>query len=172
MEWWVYIVRCADNSLYCGIAIDPQKRTEEHNQSKKGAAYTKSRRPVELVWKEKAANKSQALKREAEIKKMTKENKEIMIAAASSEIEVFSADFKSSDPNIQMLWYTLQILDHMGLKPIMWKLDDEFIESVSEYLDVTKEQAAKGKLWDVPVDMTSSFVGIVSEKEFYPILKE
>lgn len=65
--WHVYIVRCRDNSLYTGIALDVQQRIKKHN-SGDGAKYTRSRRPVKLVRKEKYATESQARKREAEIK--------------------------------------------------------------------------------------------------------
>ncbi|MDD5463459.1 MAG: GIY-YIG nuclease family protein [Methylococcales bacterium] len=73
--WFVYIVRCRDNSLYTGIALDVQQRIEKHN-SGDGAKYTRSRRPVKLVRKEKYATESQARKREAEIKGLTRIEKE------------------------------------------------------------------------------------------------
>ncbi|MFA6100242.1 MAG: GIY-YIG nuclease family protein [Patescibacteria group bacterium] len=65
--WHVYIVRCRDSSLYTGIALDVKQRVEKHN-SGEGAKYTRSRRPVKLVRKEKHATESRARKREAEIK--------------------------------------------------------------------------------------------------------
>jgi len=77
--WYVYIVRCSDNSLYCGITTDTTRRTSEHNTSKKGAKYTRSRRPVYLVWSITASCKSSASKLEYKIKKFTKSNKEKLI---------------------------------------------------------------------------------------------
>lgn len=71
----VYILLCADRTLYTGIAIDIDKRVHEHNTSAKGAKYTKARRPVELVYSEICDTKSMALKREIAIKKMTREQK-------------------------------------------------------------------------------------------------
>ncbi len=78
--WSTYLVRCADGSLYTGISTDVLKRIECHNAAK-GAAYTRSRRPVVLVWHEAAASESAARKREAEIKRWTKTQKESLLAA-------------------------------------------------------------------------------------------
>lgn len=78
--WYTYIVRCADNSLYTGITKNVADRIERHNAGK-GAAYTRSHRPVALVWKERAKSESVARKREAKIKKLTKKEKEKLICA-------------------------------------------------------------------------------------------
>lgn len=83
MEYTVYILRCADGSLYTGIARDAQKRLEQHN-SGKGAKYTRSRRPVELVYTEPAADKSAALKREIELKRLTHTEKQNLVDSRSS----------------------------------------------------------------------------------------
>ena len=73
--FFVYLLRCSDNSLYCGWTTDLEKRIEAHN-SGRGAKYTKSRRPVELVYSEECESKSAAMKREWFIKhKMTREEK-------------------------------------------------------------------------------------------------
>lgn len=80
MIYFIYLLRCADNSLYCGQTKDIERRIKEHNfDDFKSAKYTKSRRPVKLVYFEKYRTISQALKREFEIKKMTKIKKEILI---------------------------------------------------------------------------------------------
>ncbi len=76
--WSTYLVRCADGSLYTGISTDVLKRIECHNAAK-GAVYTRSRRPVVLVWHETAASESAARKREAEIKRLPKAQKERLI---------------------------------------------------------------------------------------------
>lgn len=76
--WSVYLVRCKDNSLYTGISNNVPKRVSAHN-SGKGARYTRSRRPVILVYSENAASKSAALKREAAIKRLTKKAKEKLV---------------------------------------------------------------------------------------------
>ena len=76
----LYILECADNTLYTGIAKEVGKRVEDHNSSPKGAKYTKARRPVKLVYEEKHRSKSAALKREIEVKKMTRSQKEKLIA--------------------------------------------------------------------------------------------
>ena len=71
---YTYILKCADNTLYCGYTNDISKRLEAHN-SGKGAKYTKPRLPVVLMYSEEFQTKSDALKRECEIKKMTREEK-------------------------------------------------------------------------------------------------
>ncbi|MDK7754004.1 MULTISPECIES: GIY-YIG nuclease family protein [Staphylococcus] len=71
---YIYIVRCKDGSLYTGYAKDIKQRIAKHN-SGQGAKYTKIRRPVELVYQEMFNTKSEALKREYEIKTLTREKK-------------------------------------------------------------------------------------------------
>ncbi|MGW8193305.1 MAG: GIY-YIG nuclease family protein [Desulforhopalus sp.] len=68
--WYVYIVRCKDNSYYTGITTDLARRLEEHNCSPAGAKYTRSRRPVTLVYFERAANRASAARREFQIKRL------------------------------------------------------------------------------------------------------
>lgn len=81
-DWFVYLVRCRDGSLYTGITTDIERRIKEHNDGAAAAAYTRSRRPVTLVYHERVKNRSVAAKREAEIKKMGKRYKEIMIVCS------------------------------------------------------------------------------------------
>jgi len=73
--YFAYIVRCKDASLYTGCTTDLERRVEEHNSSKRGAKYTKVRRPVELVYAEPFETRSAALKREAQIKRLTRNEK-------------------------------------------------------------------------------------------------
>ncbi len=77
--WFIYMLRCADNSLYTGITTDLERRVLEHNTLKTGAKYTKSRRPVTLVYSEQTTTKSLASIRECELKKLPKELKEKLI---------------------------------------------------------------------------------------------
>jgi len=79
MSWYVYMLRCRDNSLYTGYTNDVKRRESVHNTGK-GAKYTKSRLPVKLVYFEEYPEKSQALKRECAIKKLTKPQKEQLIS--------------------------------------------------------------------------------------------
>ena len=74
-EWWVYIVACSDGSLYTGITTDRERRIAEHNDSKKGAKYTRNRRPVDLVYSEMHPDRSTASKREYEVKKLSRAEK-------------------------------------------------------------------------------------------------
>ncbi len=71
----VYILRCADGTLYTGSTNNLEKRLHDHNTSKAGAKYTRGRRPVELVYQETVASLSEARKREAEIKRLSREEK-------------------------------------------------------------------------------------------------
>lgn len=72
----VYIVRCSDRTLYTGIAKNVQKRIQEHNQNaSKGSKYAYSRRPVTLVYEQSCKTRSDALKREGEIKKLKRKEK-------------------------------------------------------------------------------------------------
>ena len=75
---FVYILRCGDNSLYCGWSNDVEKRLKIHNLGR-GAKYTRARLPVELIYFEVYDNKIYAMKREYEIKQMNKEDKEKLI---------------------------------------------------------------------------------------------
>lgn len=79
MEWTVYILRCGDGTLYTGVTCDLPRRLAAH-QSGKGAKYTRSRPPVELVYREAAADKSAALRREAAIKRLDRRKKLALIA--------------------------------------------------------------------------------------------
>ncbi len=83
--WFVYILRCADDTLYTGISVDVGRRVEEHNAGNPpGARYTSGRRPVVLVYSEAAANRSAAQRREREIKALHRDGKLALIAATAS----------------------------------------------------------------------------------------
>jgi putative endonuclease len=73
--YYLYIVRCEDETLYTGIATDLKRRINEHNNSKLGAKYTLSRRPVKLVYAKKFRNRSAASKAESRIKKLSRKEK-------------------------------------------------------------------------------------------------
>ncbi len=80
MEWVVYILRCADDSLYTGITNDLPRRIHEHNNDeKRSSAYTRSRRPVTPVYQEIFPDRSTALKREAEIKRLNRQQKQSLV---------------------------------------------------------------------------------------------
>ena len=73
--YYLYILECADKSLYTGITVDLERRVIEHNTSKLGAKYTRARRPVKLVYKKRFKDRSKASKAEYAIKKLSKEKK-------------------------------------------------------------------------------------------------
>jgi len=86
MEYYVYMVECADSTLYTGITNDLRRRVEQHNGLKPGGAkYTRSHRPVFLVHIEKYPNKSEASKREREVKDLTHDQKLELINATSKQ---------------------------------------------------------------------------------------
>ena len=81
--WFVYIVRCADDTLYTGIARDVERRVNEHNAAGRlGANYTRARRPVALVYTEAVESRSSAARREHEIKQMTRPRKDELLKAS------------------------------------------------------------------------------------------
>ncbi|MGH8617520.1 MAG: GIY-YIG nuclease family protein [Burkholderiales bacterium] len=81
--WTVYILRCVDDTLYTGIAMDTARRLIEHNTNNRlGARYTRSRRPVTLVYREPAATRAAAARREHAIKALTRAEKERLIKPA------------------------------------------------------------------------------------------
>ena len=77
-SWQVYLLRCSDNSLYCGTTIDLERRVQEHNQGV-GSRYTKSRLPVRMVWSSEKLSKSEAFREEFRIKRLSKVLKERMV---------------------------------------------------------------------------------------------
>lgn len=82
MDWTVYILHCADGSLYCGVTNDLDRRLAQHNAGK-GAKYTMRRGPVTVAYTENAPNRSAAQKREAAIKKLTRPQKLSLIMMAA-----------------------------------------------------------------------------------------
>lgn len=76
---FIYIIRCIDGSLYTGYTVDVERRVKEHNHSKRGAKYTRGRLPVILEYCEAFDRRSDATKREYEIKRMSKEEKEKLV---------------------------------------------------------------------------------------------
>ncbi|GAA5134018.1 GIY-YIG nuclease family protein [Thalassotalea piscium] len=78
--WYVYLLRCSDNSLYTGITTDINLRLNQHNNCNKlGSKYTRARRPVKLVYNEIHENRSAASKRECQLKRLNKKQKEQLI---------------------------------------------------------------------------------------------
>lgn len=81
MSWCCYLLRCADDTLYCGITNDLDKRLAAHNAGT-AAKYTRTRGPVELAWVEPCADKSAALKRELQVKHMPRNEKLILVVGS------------------------------------------------------------------------------------------
>lgn len=77
--WSVYILECADGTLYTGITNDIARRIEAHNSGQTAAKYTRARRPVKLVYEESGMSRSDAAKREHAVKKLSRKQKLILI---------------------------------------------------------------------------------------------
>lgn len=75
-QWYLYVVRCADDTLYTGVTTNVSRRLHEHNTSKRGAKYTKTRRPVELIYWVCFQDRSSAQKAESGFKKLSRREKE------------------------------------------------------------------------------------------------
>ena len=73
--WYLYVVRCVDGSLYTGVTTDLARRLHEHNFTKRGAKYTRSRRPVEMVWSKEYYDRSSAQSAEYSFKKLVHKQK-------------------------------------------------------------------------------------------------
>lgn len=85
MSWSVYIIRCADGSLYTGITTDVERRFEEHqSQGLKSAKYLRGRAPLELVYSQEVGTRSEAAKEEWRIKRLSKQEKEALVRDAKS----------------------------------------------------------------------------------------
>jgi putative endonuclease len=83
-SWYVYLLLCANDHLYCGVTNNINKRIKQHNgELKGGAKYTRANKPCMLVYKEVVSTKSDALKREAEIKKLNRKDKLVLISKES-----------------------------------------------------------------------------------------
>ena len=80
--WGIYILRCSDDSLYTGATNDVGKRLEKHNAGR-GAAYTRTRRPVRLLYSELGLTRSEALVREAQIKSLPREKKKALASGTA-----------------------------------------------------------------------------------------
>ena len=79
--YYVYFLKCADNTYYAGITTNLERREKEHNSSNKGAKYTKARRPVHIVYSEQFLDRSSATTREYYLKKLSRNDKENLIHA-------------------------------------------------------------------------------------------
>ena len=81
-DWVVYMVKCADESLYVGITTDVARRLEEHNgDDRRAAKYTRGRRPVTLVYQENVASRSRAASREHQIRQLSRKQKTSLLGS-------------------------------------------------------------------------------------------
>lgn len=88
-NWFIYLIRCYDNSLYTGITTDVERRFQEHQgKDNKGAKYLRGKGPLQLVWQHRVSNRSEASRHESVIKKLSKDNKLRLI---SGDMELLEA---------------------------------------------------------------------------------
>ena len=80
--WYLYVLLCADGTYYTGITKDTKRRLHEHNKTKRGAKYTRTRRPVQLMYVERFSLHGEALRAERRFKRLTRKQKEEVINAA------------------------------------------------------------------------------------------
>jgi putative endonuclease len=78
--WYFYVVKCSDNSFYAGVTTELKRRVYEHNNTNKGAKYTRPRRPVELIYSEECESRSIAQKTEYKFKQLDRKTKERIIS--------------------------------------------------------------------------------------------
>lgn len=84
MGWFVYIIEASDGSLYTGVTTDVERRFAEHGGPEKGAKFFRGRKPVKIVYQQDLPDRSSALKREAEIKKLPRQRKLLLIGQSGS----------------------------------------------------------------------------------------
>lgn len=100
-HWYLYLIRCGDNSLYTGITKNVARRVEEHRSgARKAAKYLRGKGPLTLVWQYRAPSQSQALKLEQRIKQLPKYNKERLVAGQLliETLEATDAPANGQDP--------------------------------------------------------------------------
>ena len=101
MDWHVYMLRCADDSLYTGVTTDVARRLEEHRSGGSlSAKYVRGRMPLTLVYAQSCGTRSAAMKEEWRIKRLPKAGKEALVAAAASRAVRYSPRDCSSIPNL------------------------------------------------------------------------
>lgn len=80
MSWYVYMIRCENDTLYTGVTTDVDRRFKEHKEGKTGAKYTRANKPLAVVYTKRFKNRSNAQREEWKIKKLSKAEKETLIA--------------------------------------------------------------------------------------------
>lgn len=90
-QWFVYVVECIDGTLYTGVTTDVTRRVREHNEGKRGAKYTRSRRPVKLRFARACDTRSDALKEEIRIKRLKRCEKQRMIRGEDLVVKDYQA---------------------------------------------------------------------------------
>lgn len=164
-SWCVYIARDL-NDLIVGVCDDiiAEESLLNHEQDWKT--------DYKIVWFLDCKTKKDAFVKFKEISSLDDFQKIELIA--SSQKLIIVADDNEIDsvkfPLIKNLRYTLSLVDLLNTFPELWKLNDIYIESVAEYLDIKRSQVINAKLWDICID-SSKNVGLITRDKFYPIIK-
>jgi putative endonuclease len=145
----MYVVKCADKSLYTGITVDLERRLHEHNNTKKGAKYTRSRRPVDLVYCITYSNRSLASKAESAFKKLTRKQKiEIVDSAGPQEGE--------------LIWQRR----HPGGRCLVIKVFESYDEWVSECTDQSEKNIWADADWPI-LRILHPKEGLIDDPSYY-----
>ena len=164
-KWFVYIA-VDKNDLYTGICNDIV--SEEILLSQELNCEN-----IKISWYQEFENKIDCLKKLKEINKLDDSEKLMFLEEFRKIIVIKDDNYKEEYlkfPLVYNLKQTLQISDFFKHMPEIWKLDDLYIENVSEYLSIKKTQIAYVKLWNISVDYSTN-VGLVTKEKFFPILK-
>jgi predicted GIY-YIG superfamily endonuclease len=164
-NWYVYLAQSSDEFI-SGITDDLIKeeillKTELSNDNSI------------IGWHKLYENKVDALKKLKEINNLTDDEKQILILTFNKIIVLKDEDYKENYdkyPLIYNLKQTLQLSSYFQENPEIWKLDEIYVENVSEYLSVRRTQLEFTKLWNIAMDYSNN-VGLVTKSKFFPIIK-
>ncbi len=139
-HWFVYLLRCADGTLYAGCTNDLLKRLAKHNAGK-GSRYVKARRPAVIVWSRVCESKSQALKEEARLKKLSRTHKESLVAWGSPTLEI-------AKENILLMEFLAEkVPAPTGLPPYETSLWNPYPNTPTK-----RQKCARQYSWGVPTE--------------------
>lgn len=164
-KWFVYIA-VDKNEIYTGICNDIIAEENLLNSELDS-------QNIKIKWFQDFENKIDGLKKLKDINKLDDKDKLILLDDFKNIIILKDDDFREEYarfPLVYNLKQTLQLSDFLKYLPEIWKLDELYIENVSEYLSVKKTQIEHIKLWNISVDFSSN-VGLVTKQKFFPIIK-
>ena len=164
-NWFIYIATNKDEYItgLCNDLVSEELLLQEESSNKS----------LIIEWYQNFENKIDALKNLNEINKLSEEDKKILIESFCKIIILKDDDYKEhyeKYPLVYNLKQTLQLSNYFKEDAEIWKLDDSYIDDVSHYLCVKKNQIEFVKLWNIAVDFSNN-VGLVTRLKFFPIIK-